>query len=226
MQREKKKHLVLIHYGGGHGAWCWYKVAALLKSSGHKVTALDMAASGIHPKQAEELNSISEYYEPLMEFLESLDGEERVILVGHSLGGVGVSLAMEKFPEKIAATVFVSSWMPSPDLSFFTLSQESQARRRSESNSHSKFDDNNSSQPKRSMKFTPEFLASNLYQLSPPEDLTLALSLLRPTRIFGDEEMSGENARVTEEKYGSVKRVYIMCEQDNIILKEYRKSVS
>jgi len=96
----------------------------LLKSSGHKVTALDMAASGIHPKQAEELNSISEYYEPLMEFLESLDGEERVILVGHSLGGVGVSLAMEKFPEKIAATVFVSSWMPSPDLSFFTLSQE------------------------------------------------------------------------------------------------------
>lgn len=123
MQREKEKHMVLIH-GGGHGAWCWYKVAALLQSSGHRVTALDMAASGIHPKQAEELNSISEYYEPLMEFLESLDAEERVILVGHSLGWIGMALAMESFPEKIAAAVFVSTLMPSPDLSLFTLSQE------------------------------------------------------------------------------------------------------
>ncbi|XP_017425999.1 methyl jasmonate esterase 1 isoform X1 [Vigna angularis] len=220
MQREKEKHLVLIH-GGGHGAWCWYKVAALLKSSGHRVTALDMAASGIHPKQAEELNSISEYYEPLMEFLESLDAEERVILVGHSLGGIGMSLAMESFPEKIAAAVFVSTLMPSPDLSLFTLSQESRARRRSES----KYD-NNSSQPEKSIKFSPEFLASNLYQLSPPEqDLTLALSLLRPTRIFGDEQMSGENARLTEEKYGSVKKVYIMCEQDNMFKREVQLSM-
>jgi len=123
MEREKERHLVLVH-GGGHGAWCWYKVAALLKSSGIKVTALDMAASGIHPKQAEELNSISEYYEPLMEFLRSLDAEEQVILVGHSMGGIGMCLAMEKFPKKIAAAVFANTSMPGPDLSLYTLAQE------------------------------------------------------------------------------------------------------
>ncbi|KAL9327693.1 hypothetical protein ACSQ67_002696 [Phaseolus vulgaris] len=202
--------------GGGHGAWCWYKVAALLKSSGHQVTALDMAASGIHPKQAEELNSISEYFEPLMEFVESLAAEERVILVGHSLGGIGMCLAMEKFPKKIAAAVFVNTWMPGPDLSLLTLSQESRARRprvvESDSDSKIMTDESNSTQPKSSMKFSPEFLASKLYQL--------------PSRIFGDEQMSGENARLTEENYGSVPRVYIMCEQDNLLNREVQLSMT
>ena len=120
---KDKKHFVLVH-GACHGAWCWYKVAALLKSAGHQVTALDMAASGIHPKQVQELNSITEYFEPLMEFLDSLPPEERVILVGHSMGGICISVAMEMFPKKIAAGVFVSAFMPSPEQGFVTLVQE------------------------------------------------------------------------------------------------------
>lgn len=112
---------MLVH---GAGEWCWYKVAALLKSVGHRVTALDMAASGIHPKQVHELNSIIEYCEPLIEFLRCLPQEERVILVGHSSGGICISVAMEMFPSKIAAAVFVTAWMPGPDLSYPTLFQE------------------------------------------------------------------------------------------------------
>lgn len=113
----------MVH-GACHGAWCWYKIVALLKSDGQQVTTLDMAASGIHPKQVHELNSITDYYEPLMEFLRSLPQEERVILVGHSLGGICISMAMEFFPNKIAAAVFVTAFMPSPQLSFVTLFQE------------------------------------------------------------------------------------------------------
>ncbi|MQK22665.1 alpha/beta fold hydrolase, partial [Escherichia coli] len=93
-----KRHFVLVH-GAGHGAWCWYKVSALLKSAGHEVTALDMAASGIPQKQIQELNSIKEYFEPLVEFMASLPPEVRVVLVGHSMGGVCISVAMEMFPE-------------------------------------------------------------------------------------------------------------------------------
>ncbi|KAI5439187.1 hypothetical protein KIW84_024825 [Lathyrus oleraceus] len=118
-----KRHFVLVH-GACHGAWCWYKVVALLKSSGHKVTALDMAASGIHPKQVHELDSIEDYYEPLVEFVRSLPEEERVILVGHSFGGICISMAMELFPKKIAVAVFVAAIMPSPDLCFMTIRQE------------------------------------------------------------------------------------------------------
>jgi len=50
---RKKKHFVLVH-GLGHGAWCWYKLKPLLESAGHKVTVLDLAASGIDTQKIED----------------------------------------------------------------------------------------------------------------------------------------------------------------------------
>ncbi|KAJ8533657.1 hypothetical protein K7X08_006981 [Anisodus acutangulus] len=44
------KHFVLVH-GSCHGAQSWYKLMALIRSSGHNVTAIDLAASGINPQQ-------------------------------------------------------------------------------------------------------------------------------------------------------------------------------
>ena len=118
-----ERHFVLVH-GAGHGAWSWYRVLTLLKSAGHKVTALDLAASGIHPKQAHELRSLSDYLEPLMEFMASLPAGERVILVGHSFGGVCNSVAMEKFPEKVSVAVYATALMPGPDFDFSAVYDE------------------------------------------------------------------------------------------------------
>ncbi|CAN1228519.1 Methyl jasmonate esterase 1 [Linum grandiflorum] len=109
---QKQRHFVLVH-GACHGAWCWYKVVPLLEQAGHRVTALDLAASGIDRKQVSDVGSISEYHEPLMEFMESV--KEQVVLVGHSMGGLGISVAaMERFPDKVCVGVFVSATMPSP----------------------------------------------------------------------------------------------------------------
>lgn len=122
---KRAKHFVLVH-GACHGAWCWYKVSTLLKSAGHKVTMLDMAASGKHPKQVHELRSLSDYLEPLVEFMASLPPEERVILVGHSIGGLSISVAMERFPEKVSVAVFCAAFMPNPDISLTTVMEEVQ----------------------------------------------------------------------------------------------------
>ncbi|MCI94785.1 methylesterase, partial [Trifolium medium] len=40
---------------------------------------------------------------------------EKVILVGHSLGGLNIALAMEKFPEKVAVGVFLTAVAPDTD---------------------------------------------------------------------------------------------------------------
>ena len=120
---KRERHFVLVH-GACHGAWCWYKVATLLRSAGHRVTALDLAAAGANRKRLDELNSISDYYEPLIEFMTSLVTGEKVILVAHSLGGVSVSVAMERFPQKISVAVFVAALMPGPDLNLPTVIQE------------------------------------------------------------------------------------------------------
>ncbi|XP_043694344.1 polyneuridine-aldehyde esterase-like [Telopea speciosissima] len=120
---EEKKHFVLVH-GACHGAWCWFKLESLLTSVGHTVTSLDLAASGINPKQVEDLQSIADYFEPLMVFMASLPQDEKVILVGHSYNGLSISVAMERFPEKISVAVFISATKPSPTITVVDIQKE------------------------------------------------------------------------------------------------------
>lgn len=110
-QESKKKHFILIH-GLCHGAWCWYKLSTLLQNAGHRVTAVDLAACGTHPSHLDELHSFTDYTKPLIRTMVSVPPGEKVILVGHSFGGLSVSLAMEKFPEKISVAVFTAAVMP------------------------------------------------------------------------------------------------------------------
>ena len=84
---------------------------------------MDLTASGINPKEVDDLKDIDDYMEPLMEFMSSLPAEERVVLVGHSMGGVAVSVAMENFPNKIAVGVFCTAFMPGPELTMAQISQ-------------------------------------------------------------------------------------------------------
>jgi alpha-beta hydrolase superfamily lysophospholipase len=116
-------HFVLVH-GMCHGGWVWYKLATLLNEAGYRVTAPDLAACGLHPKRLEEVHTFGEYCEPLMEVMEAVPANERVVLVGHSYGGIPVSLAMEMFPKKVAVAVFVSASMPSSTNSLAAITKE------------------------------------------------------------------------------------------------------
>ncbi|RDY11132.1 Methylesterase 3, partial [Mucuna pruriens] len=106
-----RKHYVLVH-GACHGAWSWYKVKPRLEAAGHKVTVLDLAASGANMNKIEHIDTFSEYSEPLLQLLASIPQKEKVVLVGHSLGGLNIALAMDMFPEKIAVGVFLAAFAP------------------------------------------------------------------------------------------------------------------
>ncbi|PRQ47822.1 putative 3-oxolaurate decarboxylase [Rosa chinensis] len=80
-----------------------------------------MAASGINPMQVQEVHSFSDYAEPLIKFMASLPPLHRVILVGHSMGGAIISIAMEMFPQRISAAVFATAAMPGPALHYSTI---------------------------------------------------------------------------------------------------------
>ncbi|WMV18399.1 hypothetical protein MTR67_011784 [Solanum verrucosum] len=217
MEKGNKNHFVLVH-GACHGAWCWYKVVTILRSEGHKVSVLDMAASGINPKHVEDLNSMADYNEPLMEFMNSLPQQERVVLVGHSMGGINISLAMEKFPHKIAVAVFVSASMPGPDLNLVAVTQ--QYSQQVETPMDTEFVYNNGlDKGPTSVVLGPKVLATIYYQFSPPEDLTLATYLVRPVPLF-DESVLLTNTTLSKEKYGSVHRVYVVCDKDKVLKEE------
>ncbi|KAI3446036.1 hypothetical protein Pfo_002701 [Paulownia fortunei] len=215
------KHFVLVH-GSGHGAWCWYKLVAMLRSSGHNVTAIDMAASGINLEQVLDVPTISDYFMPLMDFMDSVPTRERVILVAHSSGGLVISRAMERFPEKISVSVFVTALMSGTSLNISTLSQEP-LRSQQGSLLDSRYSyDNGPNNPPTTLMLGPKYLSVNMYQLSPIQDWTLATMLVRPIYLYTEEDMLRELV-LSSNKYGSVSRIHIMTDKDKVANRELQQ---
>lgn len=222
-KKERKKHFILIH-GAGHGGWSWYKLHTLLTSAGHRVTAVDLAGCGVNPSQLSEISSFEEYVRPLMDAMASIPAEEKVIAVGHCWGGFALSLAMERFPNRFSAAVFIAALMPkhwSPPAA--TLDEFLQ-RDHINSLLDCQFQfDQEREDPLTSFTYGAQFMASTMYQNSPFEDVTLAQLLVRPSGLYL-EDISNETM-LSEENYGSINRVYIICKQDKLYSVDFQRWV-
>ncbi|KAK8914546.1 Polyneuridine-aldehyde esterase [Platanthera zijinensis] len=65
----------------------------------------------------------------------------------------------------------------------------------------------------------PEFLATRIYRNCSMEDLTLAKMMVRPTSFF-QEDLSNR-AAFSEEMYGSVDNVFMLCGEDASLTPDY-----
>ncbi|ESR49699.1 methylesterase 1 [Citrus sinensis] len=219
-EAKKRKHFVLVH-GSNHGAWCWYKVKPQLEAAGYRVTALDLAATGINMKKIQDVHSFYEYNEPLLEFLASLSAGEKVVLVGHSAGGLSLALAADKFPHKISVAIFLTAFMPDTKHQPSYVVERFFEKIPSGEWLDTQFSVIDSSNPSRkTIFFGHNFLTLKLYQLSPPEDVELGKMLLRPGLVFVDE-LSKAN-KFSNEGYGSIKRVYVVCDEDICVPKQFQ----
>ncbi|KAK9189709.1 hypothetical protein WN943_018308 [Citrus x changshan-huyou] len=106
----QKPHFVLVH-GISGGAWCWYKVRCLMENSGYKVSCINLKGAGTDPSDANSIHSFDDYNKPLMDFMSSLTDNEKVILVGHSAGGLSITQASHKFGNKIRLAVYLAATM-------------------------------------------------------------------------------------------------------------------
>jgi pimeloyl-ACP methyl ester carboxylesterase len=98
---------VLVH-GGWHGGWCWEKVAPLLAAAGQRVIAPDLPGHG--RDQAALGDRPWERYLPfLCDLLHQQP--EPAILLGHSSGGMLISAAAERCPDRIAALVYLAAFL-------------------------------------------------------------------------------------------------------------------
>nr|ACH63241.1 ethylene esterase-like protein [Rheum australe] len=211
----QSKHYMVVH-GMSHGAWCWYKLKPLLESAGHRVTALDMGASGVNMRPVEELRSFRDYNAPLLSFMSSLPEDDKVVLVGHSLGGINIAFAMEEFPEKVSAAVFVAALVPDtvnkPSFFLDELFKKIGAANGWLDCQFSTF--GSPDEPVTVISFGPKFL-SLLYDSSPIEDYELAKMLTRPLPNYVTD--LGKAEKLSDGKYGSVRRVYVICKEDKAI---------
>uniref|UniRef100_A0A0D9V9Y4 AB hydrolase-1 domain-containing protein n=1 Tax=Leersia perrieri TaxID=77586 RepID=A0A0D9V9Y4_9ORYZ len=224
---SSKTHFVLVH-GLCHGAWCWYRVATSLRAAGHRVTALDMAACGAHPARVDEVASFEEYSRPLLDAVAAAapeTEEERLVLVGHSHGGLSLALAMERFPKKVAAAVFVAAAMPCAGKHMGVTTEEFMRGTAPEGllMDCKMVAINNSQGAGVAIHLGPNFLAHKYYQQSPAEDLALAKMLVRPGNQFMDDQVMKDQGLLTNGNYGSVKKVYVIAKDDSSSTEEMQR---
>jgi pimeloyl-ACP methyl ester carboxylesterase len=102
---------VLIH-GAWSGAFRWKFVRPLLWAAGHEVFTPSLTGLGDRAHLGSMATNLSTHVQDVVGLieLEDLDG---VVLVGHSYGGMPITGAADRVPERIAHLVYVDAFLPS-----------------------------------------------------------------------------------------------------------------
>ena len=94
---------VLAH-GAWHGGWCWGRVAGRLQ--GHRVYTPSFTGMGDRAHLMSADITLTTFVDDLVNLIEAEDLTD-VILVGHSFGGVPISGAADRIPERIRRLVYL-----------------------------------------------------------------------------------------------------------------------
>jgi pimeloyl-ACP methyl ester carboxylesterase len=138
-----KAAFVLVH-GGWHNRSTWHKVVPILESQGFTALALDLPGAGVNtiaPKSlglrpfdpaafAAERSPIAGVTQEertqavvtLVREAASL-GDGKVILVGHSAGGLTISAVAEQVPDLLLAVVYLSGFLLPNGMQVFEMLQ-------------------------------------------------------------------------------------------------------
>jgi pimeloyl-ACP methyl ester carboxylesterase len=106
-----------------HGAWqapyVWDAVRADLISKGNKVIVVQLPGHGTDTTPTYTL-TLDVYRDKVIDAISQVTG--KVILVGHSMGGMVITSVAEKMPSKISQLVYIGAFLPASGQSLFDLS--------------------------------------------------------------------------------------------------------
>lgn len=195
------QHFVLIH-GAWHGSWAWFKIADLLKSKGHSVTLIDLPGHGIDQQNTGTV-TLADCQNKIVTALDTIN--EPVILVGHSMGGIAISMAAEARPNKISKLIYLAAFLLSNSQSVMDIAGQ----------------DTNSEVLKNlipngqtgTMDLNRDNLQTMFYGNSDSQDVELARALIRPEALG----LFVTPLTLTASNYGTVRKYYIETLQDKAI---------
>ena len=101
---------VLVH-GGGHGGWCYDKVAPLLRAEGHEVHAPSLTGLGDRAHLLSADVDLDLHVDDVVRLLEDEDLRD-VILVGHSYGGMVITGAADRANDRVGKLVYLDAANP------------------------------------------------------------------------------------------------------------------
>lgn len=193
---------VLVH-GAWHAGWCWEKVAPRLEAAGHRVETPDLPGHGKNDGTPVPEVTLQAYVGSISRLLDELP--EPAVLVGHSMGGLVVSEAAERRPDKIDTLVYLTAFLLRDGE---TLLQYAQADAESTVTQNLVVKEDEGVTLVRD-----EALREAFYAGCPDEDFEKARSLLVPQPLAPFVTPVG----VSEGNFGRVPRVYVECLRDRAI---------
>ncbi|MBD2701971.1 alpha/beta fold hydrolase [Spirosoma sp. BT702] len=189
-----------------HGAWqapyVWDAVRSDLIISGQKVLVVELPGHGADKTPPHTL-TLDTYRDKVIEAMSKVDG--KVVLVGHSMGGMVITNVAEKVPTKISRLVYIGAFLPASGQALTDLA----------------FSDPDS-------KLGPALVPS-------ADQLMLDVKREELTALFINDGSQAEKDRVianyraepaipftnkvtlTKENFGAVEKVYIKTLQDVVI---------
>jgi pimeloyl-ACP methyl ester carboxylesterase len=195
--------------GAFHGAWCWEFVTPLLESKGHRARPVELPGMGADRTPFAE-TSFTNWAWTVADAAEAC--AEKPILVGHSRGGVVISLAAELAPQSVRMCVYLAALLVGDGRS------ELDAQRRPGVDVEAMV------QPTAAdglgLDATPELLAA-AYANASAELVARAAAHVTPEPVFA----LTTPLALTAQSYGKVPRSYIECLQDRVVPIESQRAM-
>jgi len=192
---------VLVH-GAWHGGWCWERVVPLLEAEGHRVDAVDLPGRGTNPAPPSGM-TLDANARHVADRVRAAG--EPVVLAGHSMGGISITQAAELVPEAVAALVYVTAFLPANGQSLVDLA----------ANDPEALVERNVVPDESTGLATIREGAhrDTFYGECAPEDAAAATARLVPEALA----VFVTPVSITEERAGSIRRVYVECVHDRAI---------
>ena len=197
---------VFVH-GAWHGGWCWDRLKPLLERAGHLVIAPDLPGHGKDKTPIKEV-SLKAYTDSICNILDQQS--EKVILVGHSLGGITITQVAEQRPDSIEILVYLTAF----------LLRDGESRLNTAGNVPSGSLLQLQLVPEEGYSTVrDECLKPSFYHDCSDEDVEWAKSNLVPQAL----QPLGAPVKISDSNFGRVRRVYIECLQDRALVPELQK---
>ncbi len=101
---------VLVH-GGGHGGWCYQRLARILRTEGHEVYCPTLTGLGERSHLLSAAINLETHIEDVVPLLFQEDLHD-VYLAGHSYGGMVITGVADRALERIGHLVFLDASHP------------------------------------------------------------------------------------------------------------------
>jgi pimeloyl-ACP methyl ester carboxylesterase len=102
--------LLLVH-GAWHGGWCYRRVENLLRANGHTVFTPTLTGLGDRSHLFRGDLDLDDHVADVLQLIYYEDLDD-IVLVGHSYGGMVVSVVADRAPEKIRTLVYLDAFVP------------------------------------------------------------------------------------------------------------------